>query len=408
MSVPALHGQASVITTLREMPASGWTLLVGSFINKLGSFLQIFLVLYLSQRGFTAAQAGLALGMYGAGSIVGVMVGGSAADRFGYRGAIVGSMVLSAFLTIALVYTTNYPLILAIVAATGAAAQAYRPASSALLTALTPASRHVMVFAAYRLSINLGMTVGPIFGAFFAQYSYKLLLWADAVTSLAFGVLATLLLPRTTAAAHEHEEASPQARGGYLRLLVDRRFLLFLVALFLHAVVYIQYLATLPMHLSSVGFSPRVFGVLVSMNALIVVLFELPITQIVQRHPARFAVALGIGLAGVGFNLYALPASMFTLALATIVWSLGEIVGAPAASAYPARIAPSSLRGRYMAASAMPQSLGYAVGPVIGVALWTRIGPGVWWACGLLTVLAVLATLTGVAREAPQGHAAPA
>lgn len=406
MTIPDACGPASIRTTLREAPAAVWTVLAGTFINKLGSFLQVFLVLYLTRRGFTADQAGLALGAYGAGSIVGVASGGAATDWLGCRGTIAGSMILSALLTAALIFAPTFPSILVIVALTGAAAQAYRPASSALLAALTPRSRHVMVFAAYRLAFNVGMAVGPILGAFFAQSSFALLLWADALTSLAFGTLALFALPKGASRAPEEHPA--RAEGGYLRVLSDRRYLLFLGALFLNAVVYVQYLATLPLHVSAAGFSPRLFGALVSLNALIVILCELPITQVVQHYPARAAVALGIGLVGVGMSLYAFPASVAVLAFATVLWSLGEIIGTPAASAYPARIASPSLRGRYLAAAAVPQSLGYALGPVLGTALWTRIGAGFFWFCGLLTVVAVGFAMAGVRREAAQGERASA
>jgi predicted MFS family arabinose efflux permease len=402
MSVAETHPPTSMTVTLRSIPAAVWALLLGTFINKLGAFLQIFLVLYLIQRGFSADQAGLALGIYGAGSIAGVITGGWVTDRFGCRWTIVGSMISSAALTVALLYAPSYPLILAFAAATGAAQQAYRPASSALLVALTPQSQHVMVFAIYRLAFNLGMTAGPLIGAFFAQLSFGLLLWADGLTSLIFGLIAIWALRNAQAPAPSNQVQS--ATGGYRRVLADRRYLCFLLALFLNAVVYIQYIATLPLHIAAAGLPTELFGVLVSLNALIVIVCELPITRFVQHLPARVAVALGIGLVGVGLNLYVLPPQFALLVIATLVWSIGEIVGTPAASAYPARVAPAQLRGRYLAAAAVPQSIGYALGPVIGALAWTRIGTAVWWGCGLITLLAILATCVGIRPGPAQDH----
>lgn len=406
MSAAESHGPASISTTLREVPAAVWALLVGTFINKLGSFLQVFLVLYLTNRGFSANQAGLALGAYGAGSIVGVIIGGSITDRFGYRRTIVASMSSAALFTIALLYAPNFIMIVAVVAITGAVAQAYRPASSALLTSLTPQSRHVMVFAAYRLAFNLGMTAGPLIGAFFAEKSFAFLLWADALTSLAFALIAMFVLPADTPSAQR--EQADHSQGGYLQVLVDKRYLLFLIALFLNAVVYIQYIATLPLYVSSLGLPPQMFGALVSLNALIVIVCELPITRFVQHFPMRLSIALGVGLVGLGLNLYVVPAGIIMLIIATIIWSLGEIIGTPAASAYPVRVAPVALRGRYLAASAAPQSLGYALGPVIGTFVWVQYGAAAWWLCGILTVLAVLAAMIGVTQEQPQASESPA
>src|SRR5690242_14572987 len=89
----------TVVQTLRAMSRLVWLLLTGTLINRLGSFLQAYLVLYLSYRGFSAAGAGFALAAYGFGSVVGVLVGGSVTDRFGCRRTIVGSMVSAGVLT---------------------------------------------------------------------------------------------------------------------------------------------------------------------------------------------------------------------------------------------------------------------------------------------------------------------
>ena len=57
---------------------------------------QIFLVLFMTDRGYSSSQAGLALGLYGAGAVVGTFVGGWLSDRLSARSATVISMVGSA------------------------------------------------------------------------------------------------------------------------------------------------------------------------------------------------------------------------------------------------------------------------------------------------------------------------
>jgi MFS family permease len=377
----------SFLRTARDISPPVWALLAGMFVNKLGSFVQVFLVLLLVHRGYSSATAGLALGAYGAGAIAGVVAGGSVTDRVGYRWTIAGSMALAAVLTAALLVVGQPLIVLLVSAAIGATAQAYRPASSAMLSELTPANQQVMVFAIYRLALNLGMTAGPLLGVLLISASYDLLLWVDAATSLAFAVVAAALLGRPVPAAVPGTGVA--GRRGYAGLLADRRFLLVLAALFVSQVVYIQYLAVLPLHLQARGVAVQVYGGLVSLNALVVICCEVPITQYVQRLPARVAVMLGMGLIGAGLTLYLLPAGLAGLVVATLVWSLGETIGSPAVSAYPGQVAPPDLRGRYMAAAGASAQLGYAVGPVLGVAAWAGLGAGVWALCGLVTILAV-------------------
>ena len=63
--------------TFKESPAPVRAIMLGIFVNRLGAFLQTFLVLFLTNQGFTSVQAGFALGVYGAGSVAGVLVGGA-------------------------------------------------------------------------------------------------------------------------------------------------------------------------------------------------------------------------------------------------------------------------------------------------------------------------------------------
>ncbi|MEV6983589.1 MFS transporter [Sphaerisporangium sp. NPDC051017] len=392
----------SVIQTVREISRPAWVLLAGMLVNRLGNFLQIYLVLYLTNKGFATYGAGLALGAYGVGSVLGVLAGGAVSDRFGYRWTIVASMAGAGALTTLIVVLPSLPLIVAVAAVVGALGQAYRPASSAMLVELTPERQHVMVFAVYRLAFNLGTTAGPLLGALLITYSYDLMFYVDAVTSVLFAVFA-LSLPHSVAGKDSAKGEDGAGRRSYRGVLADRRFTLFMLALFLNAVVYIQHVSVLPLQVTADGHSPELYAALLSLNAVVVIALELPLTKFVQRMPARLAVALGVGLVGVGMNLYLAGPAVAMFVVATLVWTLGEIVGTPTVSAYPGQVAPPGMRGRYIAAAAMPMQIGYAAGPVIGVTMWTLWPDGVWWGSGVITVFAVLAVLAGMTRPAQAG-----
>lgn len=389
----------SVVQTLQGIPGPIWLILVGMLVNRLGNFLQIYLVLYLTARGFSTSSAAIALGAYGVGSVVGVLAGGSISDRVGYAWTIVGSMALAGLLTLSLVHLHSPAVVIAVAAVIGLLAQAYRPASSALLVEATPEEHHVMVFAVYRMAFNLGTTAGPLLGALLITYSYDLMFYIDAVTSVCFALFA-LVLVRSGASGTPDGKTQGGSGQSYLAVLRDRRYMLFLLALFLNAVVYIQHTSALPLQLKADGHGPVFYSSLLSMNAAMVICLELLFTKYVQHLQGRVAVALGIGLVGVGMNLYAAGPAMAMFVVATVVWTVGEMIGTPTASAWPGSVAPAHLRGRYIAASAFPMQIGYAIGPVIGIAAWQASHSAVWWLCGLLTVVAVVVTLIGMAEPA--------
>ena len=81
---------------LRALPRGAWILFFGTFLNKFGTFVLPFLAIYMTRLGFTASQAGLAIGAYGVGTLGACLLGGYLADRLGRRRTIVVSMGRSA------------------------------------------------------------------------------------------------------------------------------------------------------------------------------------------------------------------------------------------------------------------------------------------------------------------------
>src|SRR5438876_4134029 len=118
---------------LRTFPGAAWILFGGVFINRFGTFVVPFLVVYLTRLGYSTAQAGLALGMYGAGHIVASSLGGHLADRIGRRNTIVLSMLGSAASMMALSQARAFGPIIACTFLAAPTGDLYRPASHALI-----------------------------------------------------------------------------------------------------------------------------------------------------------------------------------------------------------------------------------------------------------------------------------
>lgn len=383
---------AGVLATLRSVPRAVHLLLVGVALNRAASFVNLFIVLYLAEQGFEPERAGIALSGYGVGAVLGIVISGTVTDLLGYRATIIASMAISGLLVGSISVLDSFPALVAVTAGTGFAAQAYRPAAAAMMAALVPPRRLVMASAAFRLAINIGAAIGPLVGAaIIATAGYRELFVVDMFTSVGFALIALFGLPGKV-----RRTADDPARIGYRDVLADRRFRLVLAALFLIAVVDIQYLSTLPLSVKADGLSTQVYGLVVTLNAAFVILFELPITKVVQRFPIRAAIATGIALVGSGVAMFGLPFGVASLVVATLVWSFGESVAAPSAVAYPALIAPEAARGRYTASGVAAQSIGFAVGPAFGTFLWARSSGAAWVTFAVLGVIAAAFAWAGV------------
>jgi MFS family permease len=382
---------AGILITFRESPLPVKAMLLGVFVNRLGTFIQTFLVLFLTNRGITEVQAGIALSAYGAGAVLGVLVGGSLSDRLGPRRAILISMVGSAIGVIGVLYVRDYPALLALVAALGAITVVYRPAATTLLSDLTPGHRQVMIMALYRMALNAGSIAGPLIGAALISVSYSLLFWSDAVAALSYAVIAAVTFPRRAAAPPsaaadegdtQAEAAQPvqvQGRRGFLAVLADRRYVLYLGAVLINAVVYLQYVSVLPLAMRAAGLATVWYAAMIALNGGVVVGCELLMTKLTQRWPPRVVVMLGFALLGSGLAIYSIPLGVSAFVTGTLIWTLAEIVAGPTVFAYPALAAPSQLKGRYLGAMQAMFSLGSAIGPAAGVALWHAAGRAIWW-----------------------------
>jgi MFS family permease len=386
---------------ISELPPTAWFLIGGSFVNRFGSFVVPFLVLYLRSKGFSIAHAGAAVAAYGGGEVIAGGLGGYLADRIGRKHTIALSMFASAGAMLALSQVDTFGAVLVLAFVAGLVSEARRPASLALLTDVVPADRRVTVFAVTRLVENVAFAGGIALGGLLANHNFLWLFLGDAASSVVFGVVALTVLPQ----GRRVDRSEDRQAGGYPSMLADRGFLLFLAATMLLAFVYFQQQSTLPLHVRRSGLSNADFGLLLSLNGVLVVLFELPLSSLTMRRPARQMIGLGFVLVGLGFGLTAAAHSMPILAITVAIWTLGEMIGAPVSYAYVAEIAPEHMRGRYQGLYGVTFSSGAVFGPALGTVLYAHVETGFWVLCGGLGLAAALLVAAGRRPSRPPAGA---
>jgi len=373
----------SLRDNLRALPAPAWVLFGGTFVNRFGTFVIPFLVLYLTRIGYTPAQAGFAVGSYGAGHLMASLLGGHLADRIGRRNTIVLSMFGSAAAMMVLSQMRAFGPIVAVTCVTGLATELYRPASSALLVDLVGPAHRVFAFGMYRFAVNLAFAAGPATAGFLADRSFFYLFLGDALTSVIYGIIALAALP------HGLRTHTPGERfGEALRTAAnDRAFLMFLLATFCITVVDFQMGSTFALHVKAAALPTSAYGLLISTNGVLIVCFELLITNFVQRFRPQPVIAVGYLLSGLGFSMTGLAWSMPALTATVVIWTLGEMISCPVAGAYVAQLAPEKYRGRYMGLLVVAWSCGLLAGPSLGTLIYERNPTALWIGCGILGCL---------------------
>lgn len=374
---------ASLLDEIRRLPAAAWILFAGTFINRFGSFVLPFLVLYLTGEGYAPGSAGIAAGAYGVGLFAATTIGGHLADRIGRRNTIALSMFSAAAAMIALSQAKGLPLITLCSFAAGMTSELYRPASSALIADLVPQGQRVTAYAMYRLAINAGFAFGTATAGFLADRSFLLLFVGDAATSALFGVVALLFLPHGVRSAHADSGWIPALRSA----TSNRPFMFFLLAAVFITCVDFQMASTFALHVRDQGLSNQTYGFLVSLNGAIIILCEIWLTRVTQLASPRTVIAIGFLLQGIGFALTGVAHTAGALAATVVVWTAGEMIFAPVSGAFVADLSPEQFRGRYMGLWGLTWSIGMTLGPLFGTLIYQTSPPLVWALCGIFGVV---------------------
>jgi MFS family permease len=307
-----------------------------------------------------------------------------------------------------------YPLarapgaILAATAVLAMVTESFRPAAMSFFGETVEPARRKSAFSLYRLAINLGMAIGPAVGGILATISFRYLFVADGATSLAAAaVLILAAMPQRTAATRSALGGAAPTTATRLRLSTaahaDLRFLFFLASVLPVCVVFFQHISSMPLFIvQDLGLSPRTFGLLFSLNCLLIVLLEVPLNAATSHWPHRRTLALGALLSGAGFGAMAFARDFASLAATVVLWTFGEMLFFPASAAYATDIAPDARRGEYSGLYTMMFSVAFAVGPWAGTVVLERAGARLLW--GLTFLLGALAAAMFLRMPEPKHH----
>jgi MFS family permease len=376
------------------LPRTFWLLWAGTIVNRLGGFVIPFLTLYLTgPRGLPVSQAALMVSLFGGGSFIASLVGGDLADRLGRRPVMLLSFMAApaAMLLVGLARSVAWIAVGTMIL--GFFTDLYRPAVSAAISDIVPASDRPRAFGYLYWAINLGAAVAPVAAGLLARTNYLLLFVGDAVTTFLFGLI-VLWGVRETRPAELEGHASPPV-GDRLRALWSEPVLLAFTGLALvFGTVYAQGHVTLPVDMSANGLTPEQYGLAVALNGALIVVLGIPASNAAPRWPRFGTLAIAGLLLGIGFGLPAIVASFGGYCLSVGIWTLGEIAAATIAPSVVADLAPIDKRGLYQGVFGAAWGLAFFTGPVLGGWIYQARGAtALWLTCLLAGVLLFFAYL---------------
>jgi predicted MFS family arabinose efflux permease len=255
---------------------------------------------------------------------------------------------------------------------------------SSMIADLLPPNKRQFGYSLNYLGINIGVALGPTIAGFLFNHSLPLLFVGDALTSfiavslVLFYVVEANPMKSETVMTHEEKDES----GNVVKILLKRPLIVTLLFVYvMYSFVYIQHRFSLPIMLNYkfLAQGSEKFGLLMSINALTVIILTIGITNITKR----FKSLTNMGIAGVlyalGFGMIGEIDTFSMYIVSTILWTMGEILMATNFGVYLANNSPRNYRARFSAIGNLSNSLGGALGTsLMGVYIGLKGINSVW------------------------------
>ena len=397
------------------------------------------LAFYLKEQlHFSAALTGWLMGTFGFVVWFLPVLGGTLADRFGFRRAL-----LFAYLVMSIGYfllgSLSAPwmqtlraalgdkwLVLAILMIPALGPAVVKPCVAGTTARASSENVRSMGYSIYYTIVNVGGTLGPIV-AFLVREKFG---WGIEnvfrVSALSVFLMFwfTLFFFREAPGAGGTQVASiTAALGNMLTVLGNFRFVIFLLIFSGYWVVFWQEFIGAPLFVRGYISPNANVDLWISADAAAVICLQLVVSYATRKIPTIPAISLGILISSLSWIILAVHPASATLAsmvdsvfrlfgqsgntdpaapmlvITLVVLALGEMTQSPRYYEYVSRLAPPGREGLFMGYAFLPIAIGYFIAGVLGGSLLHYFGEvlhqpqRMWWVVsgvGILTTLFML------------------
>lgn len=380
------------INTFKGLSREVWWLALITLINRAGTMVIPFLSLYLTTSlNFSLDDVGWIMTAFGLGSICGSWLGGKLTDAIGFYKVMALSLLGTGVLFICLQFLDTFNTFCIGIFIVMMVADMFRPAMFVALNTYSKPENKTRSLTLIRLAINLGFSAGPaIGGLIITTMSYSGLFWLDGITC----ILASLLLLKVLHPKKAREidmVKTEHPKSAY----TDLPYLVFLLAIVLFCIVFLQYFSTMPVfykeakHLTEFD-----IGLLLGFNGFLIFAFEMPLIKWLEnsKNSKTGLVLFGTILTGLSVLILTFTSWIGVLIVGMILMTVGEMIAFPFSNAFALQRSKRGKQGEYMALYAISFSIAHTFGHNVGLHVVSDYGFDTNWyvMTGLATISVIL------------------
>lgn len=377
----------------RGLSRPAWMLSLVMLVNRCGAMVVPFLGVYMVNRlGFSLKETGILLSIFGLGSVLGSSIGGWLTDKFGAFWVQLFSLsaIVPLFLVLPQLTTfTSLGMGIFILSSVG---EIFRPANSVSLAYYSNPENVVKSFTLNRMALNLGFSIGPALGGFFAAISYDLLFYGNAFTA-ALAAIIFYVYFKGKKGYENVKTVEGDAEGENLSPYRDKPFMVFTLLSILFAICFFQLLSTLPLYYREVyHLSEKGIGVILAYSGVVVFTLEMLIVHYAEKKTsAANAIIIGVFLCGLAFASLLVTKGIWLLYVSMFILCISEILAMPFMATVTLKRANAKYKGAYMGLNSLALSAGLVFAPYLGTRIAANFGFDILWAgTGLLMFLTAI------------------
>jgi predicted MFS family arabinose efflux permease len=275
-------------------------LLINQLSINIGFYMLMpYLAGYLSGSLAMAAWAvGLILGVRNLSQQGMFLLGGSLADRYGYKPLILAGLALRVAGFGLLGFVSSLPALIVASLLTGLAGALFNPAVRAYLAA-EAGDRTTEAFAVFNVFYQAGILAGPLVGLALITLDFR---WVCVTAALLFLLLLVLQAGALPARRAPRSEPGRSMLDDWRHVLGNRPFLLFSLAMVGSYVLNFQVYLALPMQIRHAGGGEAGVAVMFAVSGLLTVAGQVRLTAWIKaRWRPEIAIVRGLWLMAAAF-----------------------------------------------------------------------------------------------------------
>lgn len=360
--------------TIKNLDRKVWILSVTRFIRAFGrgsTFIFLPLIFIITYK-VSFIETGLFLG---SATLVMAFVqyyAGILTDKIGRRTILVYSQIPAVFFYLLIYYTVEHPFYFLILLGswygTIVINSIQYPAVQASVADVTSVRDRLSGYTIMRVMANLGIAVGPLIGAYMAQYGLQYIFLISSIATVVEIFMLFFLMGETYDPKTHEKLQKGQLTKVYTN---DKFFVIFIVIGVLLQIFMRQRGSTFTVYTIVLQNLPYMYlGYIWALNGILVVSLQFPLLRLMTKigNPMIWR--------GVGTIFYAISFLILTgsteflfLALFMTISTFGEDLLSPTTQSIITTLAPENMKGSYVGVYNLYSSFGGFGGAIIGLYL---------------------------------------